>query len=108
MRIDVASQAVTKGKTLPWLVLAGVFGFGGISLAIAIGELDPVWCKAPYVGCLGVMSPLAVGGWISGLMFSIRSVSAIDRFKVLAWIILLWNALGVGLSVVLYFMIITR
>lgn len=62
----------------------------------------------PNAGCLGVMLPLAVSGWISGLIFSIRSVTVVDRFKMLAWIILLCNALGVGLSVLLYFMIITR
>lgn len=108
MQIDATSQAVTKVKAFPWLVLAGVFGFGGISLAIVIGELGPVWCQSPYVGCLGVMLPLTVGGWILGLMFSIRLVRGMSGFMVLAWIILLWNALGFGFSVMLYFMIITR
>jgi hypothetical protein len=83
-----------------WLALSVLLGIGGVAGALYLGEARPPRCSAPYVGCLVEMFMIAASGWMSGLYPAIKSLGNVGLLRVCAWMLLLWNALGSALVVV--------
>ncbi|UZG45154.1 hypothetical protein [Caldimonas thermodepolymerans] len=83
--------------TLGVVVSAGSLGWAGY-----LGEVNPAWCVAPFVGCLGAVLVVLGAGWFLGAGLAglalWRSAPG-ERSRTLAWCVLGWHLALAALAV---------